>query len=411
MINKFALVVPALRDGGGVPAVANFVYRVAREAGWEVTVISLSSSRHDRTSRGLAIPGSWMAGPRCEAGVWEGRPIVHVGSDFAEFEFARYRSRSLLIPHIRDCRFVQVVSGTAAWAHCVIGLGKPVSLQVATRAVAERAMRVGRERGLMRFWRSAMTRVTDGLERTALYKVDAIQVENNWMLDYIREVTSRSQRDINIRFAPPGVDTQQFSFAPHPRGVDTPFILCVGRLGDPRKNPLLLLEAFALAAHKLPGVKLMTAGVSPPPAEYFERAVALNLGNRIMHVDSPDAGELVSLYQRAIAFALSSEEEGLGIVLLEAMSCGTPVVATRCGGPECIVTDGVDGFLVNRGDPASMAERLVQLCGDSALLAAMGNAAREKIERSYSRGSAGAAFTAVWTTLGTKGDRPASDFH
>jgi glycosyltransferase involved in cell wall biosynthesis len=45
-------------------------------------------------------------------------------------------------------------------------------------------------------------------------------------------------------------------------------------------------------------------------------------------------------------FALSSDEEGLGIVILEAMACAIPVVATKCGGPDGIITDGKDGYLI-----------------------------------------------------------------
>ena len=65
------------------------------------------------------------------------------------------------------------------------------------------------------------------------------------------------------------------------------------------------------------------------------------------------------MYQRAAVFALPSDDEGLGIVILEAMACGVPVVATRCGGPEDIITDGTDGFLVPRYDAGALASRLV----------------------------------------------------
>lgn len=408
MSKKFALVVPALLDGGGVPAVADFIYRVARDAGWQVQIVSLSSSREDRTSRAITNPRNWMKGPCSEGGVWEDRPIVHVGSDWAEIEFARYRVRPLVTPHVRNCSFIQVVSGSAAWANCVIGLGKRVSLQVATRAVEERKMRYQRDKGPLRHWRKAMTLITDRLERSALSRVDAIQVENYWMLEFAREQALHTKSMTDIRFAPPGVDIEQFAYIPYPRVRGTPFILSVGRMGDPRKNPMLLLESFARAAPHLPGVNLVTAGASTPPDEYFERAASHGLSSRVQHVSSPSVDELVSLYQRASVFALSSEEEGLGIVLLEAMSCGTPAVATRCGGPESIISDGVDGFLVDRRDSASMADRLVRLFHHPELVASMSKAARQTIDRKFSTKSAGAAFRDVWTGLSTEGRHSAA---
>ena len=102
MRDRFALVVPALRDGGGVPAVADFLYRIAIEAGWEVQIVSLSSSRGDTSSRALSRPSTWLKGPQCETGCWEGRSIIHIGSDWSEIEFARYRLRPLLLPHIKN---------------------------------------------------------------------------------------------------------------------------------------------------------------------------------------------------------------------------------------------------------------------------------------------------------------------
>jgi glycosyltransferase involved in cell wall biosynthesis len=82
--------------------------------------------------------------------------------------------------------------------------------------------------------------------------------------------------------------------------------------------------------------------------------------------------ELVRLYQGATLFLLSSNQEGLGISVLEAMACGTPVIATRCGGPESVLVDGETGFMVSLNDDAAMAARIDHLLGDPILLATMG---------------------------------------
>ena len=149
----------------------------------------------------------------------------------------------------------------------------------------------------------------------------------------------------------------------------------------------------------MPNVHLITAGLGGPPANYWARVKALGLQNRVRHVERPETESLVKLYQQAAVIALSSDEEGLGVVILEAMACGVPVVATRCGGPEGIITEGKDGFLVPLDDAATMADRLALLCTDSDLNRALGLQARKTIESRYSEDVAGQAFLDVWERL------------
>ena len=75
----------------------------------------------------------------------------------------------------------------------------------------------------------------------------------------------------------------------------------------------------------------------------------------------PTREELVVLYQNASMFILASDEEGFGVVILEAMACGIPVVSTRSGGPDDIITDGDDGYLVPRDDASALARRIEEL--------------------------------------------------
>ena len=178
------------------------------------------------------------------------------------------------------------------------------------------------------------------------------------------------------------------------------YILCVARLDDPRKKIGLLLEAYARLPDVLrANVRLVLAGSSGPPACFWLRAEALGLRDRITYVARPDRSALISLYQRAAVFALPSDEEGFGVVLLEAMACGVPVVSTRSGGPDAIITDGQDGFLVALDDAASMADRLLRLFQDEALSALMGLNARRTIEARFAEEIAGKVFIDVWDRL------------
>jgi len=293
---------------------------------------------------------------------------------------------------------IQVVAGSPAWANAVCGLGKLVSLQVATRAKVERRTRDARPRGVQGWWRRAMTEVTDRLDDRALRRVDAIQVENPWMFDYARNLNVA--RDVDIRYAPPGVDEARFRpLESRDPGLD-PYVLCVGRLEDPRKNIMLLIEAYARLPDPLRArTRLVLAGSSGPPPSFWSRASALGVRERVEYVPRPSQEALVKLYQQANAFALPSDEEGLGVVLLESMACGVSAVATRSGGPDGVITDDKDGFLVPLGDATAMAERLGRLLGDPALNLAMGREARRTIEARYAERVAGEAFLDVWDRL------------
>lgn len=402
---RLGLVVPAFDLGGGVPAVALFVRRSALSLGRnDVHLLSLASARTDSVSSHLARPSTWLRGPSFKQDVWHGVPFTHVGTHFSEFEFQRYRSRAALTRLLHDCDVIQVVCGTPAWANAVIGLGKPVSLQVATRARVERLQRDALGQGALGAWRRAMTCITDRLDNRALQNVDAIQVENPWMLDYARKLNVG--REVDIRYAPPGVDTKVFS-PPLLQGlVSEPYVLCVGRLADPRKNVTLLVEAYARLPTELRARhRLVLAGADTLPLTVLERAAALGVGDRITQVVWPDQAALIELYRGASAFALPSDEEGFGVVVIEAMACGVPVVATRCGGPDGIISDGEDGFLVPRDDPAAMADRLTRLLLDPQLNQQMRGAARATVERRFDEQATGEVFVDVWNQLIARTER------
>ncbi len=393
------LVVPSLERGGGVPSVAEFVCQtIERSSAYEYRLISLSTSARDEISIGLTQPASWLRGVRTDHGVWRGRPFTRVGAFASELEFQRYQPRPTLTALLADCDLIQVVCGSPAFAWSVCGLGKPVAVQCATRAIVERRRRDATAQGFKAAWRRGMNRFTDRLDRKALQTVDAIQVENPWMLDYAREVNVG--REALIRYAPPGVDAERFRPAARRDLRSNPYILCVGRLDDPRKNIGLLLEAYAhLPAALKQTTRLVLAGSAGPEPAFWARAKELGLSDRVEFIPSPDAEALLRLYQAAAVFALSSDEEGLGVVILEAMACAIPVISTRSGGPDGIITEGTDGFLVGLDNAQAMADKLTCLLSDEPLNRRMGEAARETILRRYEAGVTGQAFLDIYDEL------------
>jgi glycosyltransferase involved in cell wall biosynthesis len=396
------VVVPGLTQGGGVPAVARFVKNaILRSGRYDLKLVSLPMSADDPESVRLSAPHSWLRGVIATTGMWEGLPFVHVGAVAGDFEFRRYRPRRALTQALADCDLIQVVCGSPTWANAVLGLGKPVAMHVATRARIERRQRDAKARSLSSRWRKVMTEITDRLDDRALRRVDAIQVMNPWMLEYARALNAR--RTIDVRYAAPGVDAELFRPLDHRELAQDPYILCVGRLSDPRKNVGLLLEAYSQLPKSLRNeVRLVLAGLSGPADAFWGRVEALGLHDRVSYCDRPDNNVLVRLYQHASVFALPSDEEGFGMVLLEAMACGVPVVSTRSGGPDGIITDGEDGYLVPLDDASGLSSRLTQMLQDSTFNIEMGRKARQTIEGRYDERVACEAFIGVWDRLAHK---------
>jgi len=398
-VKRIGLVVPNLPEGGGVPAVAAFIKDVIQSSNrYELKVISLSTSSVDPDSACIMKPRSLFAGPKCSKKEWLGLPVTHVGAWLGELEFMRYQPRQALNDAVADCDLIQVVCGGPAWASALVGLGKPVSVQCATRTRIERRRRDANPKSPADYWRKAMTRITDYYDDRAMKRADAIQLENPWMLDYARSINA--SRPVDIRYAPPGVDTSVFVPLNHRDLEQDPYILCVARLDDPRKNIELLLEAYALLPAKIIGkTMLKLAGSSGPSAQFWNRVAQLGLSDRIEYVARPTQQELVQLYQQASVFVLPSDEEGLGVVILEAMACGIPVISTRSGGPEGIITDGVDGFLTPLNAADALAKSILALLSDGHMNKAIGDAALTTIKSRYSSHVTATAFIDVWDSL------------
>ncbi len=177
-----------------------------------------------------------------------------------------------------------------------------------------------------------------------------------------------------VAVIPNGVDTTFFLPAPEKRAAE-PTVVTVGRLVW-EKDPLSLVEAFALAAGRLPQARFVMVGKGPLTGKVEERIRSRGLEERVTL--TPCASDVREILQQAWAFALGSVSEGVPNAILEAMSTGLPVVATRVGGIPELVQDGETGILVRPHDPAGLASALVALLQDAPRRQAMGVRARQR---------------------------------
>jgi glycosyltransferase involved in cell wall biosynthesis len=186
-----------------------------------------------------------------------------------------------------------------------------------------------------------------------------------------------------------GADPRRF--APGPAG-DRHRVLFVGSL-TPHKGVDRLLAALpAGAALRVAG----SAGHDPRPPErdYPELLRRLAEGRDVTFLGPVPDAALPELYRRAVVLALPSVDrtcygrpvpvsELLGLVALEAMASGTPVVASRIGGLAEVVVDGETGFLVPAGDTDALGDRLARLLGDRRLAARLGANARDLVTERF----------------------------
>ncbi len=382
---------------------ARFVRRAIRsQPRLDLKLVSLSMSSTDPCSRLLRKPFSWLKPIGVKEGRFDGEPFVHVGAAWGEVELQRLRPRPVLARILEDCDLIQVVAGIPSWALPVVGLGRPVVLQVATLARIERRRRLEKERGPLALWRGLMTSIVERMDAHALRSVDAILVENDWMYDHVKAVVGDGPALV-VR-APPGVDTSLFRPADN-RQPGPGYVLSVGRFNDARKNVGLLLEAYGRLCARMPDVapRLVLAGLMPAPEAFWRRAEALRLSDRIQYLHRPSTEELSQLYRSASVFALTSDEEGFGMVIIEAMASGVPVVSTRSGGPDAIISDGRDGFLVDRDDAEGIADRLHRLTTNPALNIEMGRQGRATVEARYSEEVAAKAYLDVYQKVWGRG--------
>ncbi len=165
-----------------------------------------------------------------------------------------------------------------------------------------------------------------------------------------------------------GVEVERFADAPvwkDPNGRGQQTILFVGR-HEPRKGLEVLLEAHSLleSKHHLSDVRLWIVGAGPQTAELKDRHRNAN----IQWLGRVSDGEIASRWKAASVYcAPSLGGESFGVVLLESMAAGTPVVASDIPGYRNVITPELDGVIVEPENPAELASALKRVLSDQAL--------------------------------------------
>jgi len=183
------------------------------------------------------------------------------------------------------------------------------------------------------------------------------------------------RKDIGV--IPFGVDTSKFcplcdvlTIKQKHHLLGKKILFSTGRMVE-RKGFRYLIEAFSLVLKSYPNTVLILGGDGPEKQNLKNSIMKLNIGNNVIfpgfipddlfpnYLKASDIFILPSITDR------SGDKEGLGLVLVEAMACGTPVIGTNVGGITDIITDGYNGFLVPEKRSKELADKIVEMLNDT----------------------------------------------
>lgn len=233
------------------------------------------------------------------------------------------------------------------------------------------------------------------LERLVYTRADGLLASGRWIVDEIERRYAVSLDEDRLGFAAhglPDLEEAGRSDGDHPsrREPDEVRLLYVGRL-EPRKGIDTLLDGLPALLAEFPALRVSIVGDDRTPApgggtyrQRFEASHASSpWSDRVEFTGGVDDEELSRRYRGCDLFVAPSRYESFGLVLLEAMMRGKPVVACDAGGMREIVEEGGSGFLVPPGDSDALRARLAQLISSADLRARLGRRGRELYEERY----------------------------
>lgn len=169
------------------------------------------------------------------------------------------------------------------------------------------------------------------------------------------------------------------------RAPDPATILFLGR-PEPRKGLDVLIRALPLIRRDVPTAHLVVAGDGTPDqwTVYRDLADTLDMAQAISFVGRVSESDKAALFSGATVYVSpATGGESQGIVLLEAMARGAPVVASDIAGYRTVITSGNDGLLVRPSDPHALAREVARVLGNTTLGGRLSATARETVKRDY----------------------------
>lgn len=229
-----------------------------------------------------------------------------------------------------------------------------------------------------------------GLRRRGLRGADLVLAPSQYTADHVAADQGVSRE--KIRVLPWALDPQFEALLATPAKLPLPqgfpqgrVILTVGRwLATERyKGMDTLITALSRLLQSWPTLQLVAAGEGDDRAWLEHLAGEIGVRRHVHFLSGLSYAELAACYAACEIFALPSRGEGFGLVYLEAMACGKPVIGGAHGGAPEVIQDGVTGYVVPHGESAQLATCIETLLADQQLAREMGARGRERVAQEY----------------------------
>ena len=361
---------------GGVPQMARFIVEQVRDLGL-VPVIGYYQPY--RATPNLSVPSyRLLRGTigKYQHQVFDGVEAHALGTWLPELEFTHYLPTNLWKELLLTCDYHISVSGNCLAATPYLSNNKPFWAWVATPWYDDRKDRVRSfslfRRCLDKFVNSpAIFR----LERKILCKGNIVALSQ-----YTRKTLNKIVDHDAIREVMP-MPVDACLFARQNKEKYHWSVGFVGRLDDPRKNIGLFIDAVAYCHKNNYFISAILIGGATNHT-LRSRIQELGLAEHIKIIDEIERHLLPDYLMKMDAFIIPSHQEGLCIAGLEAMSCGVPVISTKCGGPEEFVIHGKTGLLVDSNAEA-VGDALLHILNNKNYHKLLSEQARKLIETRY----------------------------
>ena len=248
---------------------------------------------------------------------------------------------------------------------------------------------------------SAAQRHHTWITRWLIRQMDAIIATSDISSSYLKRPATVVTHGVDAdRYAPPIDRAAAMAEARLPGRYA---IGCFGRIRA-QKGTDLFVDAMCALLPRYPDFTAVIVGAITSDqvgfaGELKNKIEAAGLSSRIVITGELPIEDVQRWYQRLTIYAFTSRNEGFGLTLIEAMSVGAALVATRAGAAEIAVEDGVTGVLVPTDDAAALAQALEPLLRDPAAASAMGERARQRVLDKFSLDAEANGIAAVYRTL------------
>jgi glycosyltransferase involved in cell wall biosynthesis len=232
---------------------------------------------------------------------------------------------------------------------------------------------------------------------------DFVVTHSRWVAEQVRE-RCPELAPWRIVLAPVGVDTQRWRAREGPPPISgRRRIVCVGRLHR-TKGQAVLIDAVSRIVRRGYDGELRLIGTGPEEQRLRDAAGALGIADRVRFLGSLPEDAVFEELRGAEAFALATEQEALGVVFMEAMAAGVPVIGTPVGGVVEVIEDERTGLLVPPQNPEALAAALARLLDDASLGEQLGAAGRAWVVENFD--SRLGARTLMSRFLGRPAEKP-----